>query len=89
MAVTPNHRAVSFMFMPGNTVVGAIKKCNHYKLNAEETEEMKKAFKEINPDVVLRPGMRVLIPIHPRLHDEVFTSTDLRQPTTTNTINPA
>lgn len=89
MAVTPNHRAVSHMFMPGDTVVGALKKYNRYQLTVEETEQMKRAFKEINPDVILRPGMRVLIPIHPRLYAEVFGAEDLRQPTTISTINPA
>lgn len=65
-------RALPHMFMPGETLSGAIKKLNLYDVSIEETSSLLRIFKEINGESVLKPGMRALIPILPRHYTTVF-----------------
>lgn len=64
-------KALPHLFMPGETVSGAIKKLNLYDVTKEEMGELLEQFKKINPDLP-RPGMRVLIPVLTRHQGEVF-----------------
>ena len=73
MSFKPPQKAVSHMFMPGETVVAAIKKYNLYDLTKQEVDLLLREFKEHNTEIP-RPGMRVLIPILERHQAAVFSS---------------
>jgi len=69
---TDNLKAIPTILMPGNTISGLIKKINLFKADPEETKLLLKQFANINEPQVLKPGMRVMIPVLSRLEDEVF-----------------
>lgn len=60
------------MFMPGETISGAIKKYNLYDVKKEEMVQLLKLFNQINPAQTFRPGSQALIPILNRHHEAVF-----------------
>ena len=75
MTIKQRPKALFHLFMPGETVVAAIKKYNFYDVSQEEINELLKQFKACNPDLeVPRPGIRVLIPILPRHQERAFSS---------------
>lgn len=65
-------KALPHLFMPGQTVVGAIKLVNKHDVTAEEIKLLIEQFKEINGEVNPKPGMRFLLPILERHQAEVF-----------------
>ena len=65
-------QALPHLFMPGETVTAAIKKYNLYQAEPVEMDELIAQFKAINSSIVPRPGTRALIPIIPRLQEQVF-----------------
>ena len=68
-------KAVHHLFMPGETVVAAIKKYNFYDVTKEETTMLLEQFKYCNPDMEIpRPGMSVLIPILLRHQEKAFSN---------------
>lgn len=72
MSITERVKAKPHIFMPGETVTAAIKKYNFYDVSADEQKLLITQFKQINPDEIPRPGMRFMIPILPRHHEEAF-----------------
>lgn len=69
-------KAVHHLFMPGETVMAAIKKYNFYDVTKEETSALLEQFKYCNPELgIPRPGMSVLIPILPRHQERAFSGT--------------
>ena len=70
--LSPKVRAKPHMFMPGETITAAIKKYNLYDVSKDEMKLLLQQFSTFNPDPVMRPGMRVMVPILERHHAEVF-----------------
>lgn len=70
-------QALPHLFMPGQTVTGAIKKLNLYDVKSEEMEDLLKTFKHINPPENPRPGVTLLIPILERHHAAVLLSKEV------------
>jgi hypothetical protein len=68
----PRAKAVSHLFMPGDTVGGIIKKYNLHDTTKEEMKVLLKSFMDINTNENPRAGSRKLIPILERHHDAVF-----------------
>ena len=69
---TIRHRAVSHLFMPGQTISAVIKQVNRYDVTPDEQRKLLIAFKELNTDAVPKVGERGMIPVLPRHYDEVF-----------------
>lgn len=66
-------KAVHHLFMPGETVMAAIKKYNFYDVTKEEANLLLQQFKYCNPDLDNpKPGMSVLIPILQRHQEKAF-----------------
>ena len=65
-------KALPHMFMPGQTVVAAIKLANRHDVTPDEVQLLITQFKEINGEINPKPGMRLLLPILERHHAEVF-----------------
>lgn len=65
-------RVKPHLFMPGETVVAAIKKYNLHDVTRDEQKLLLKQFKEINTDTVPRAGTRAMIPILSRHYEQVF-----------------
>ena len=69
-------KAVHHLFMPGETVMAAIKKYNFYDVTKEETSALLEQFRYCNPELdIPRPGMSVLIPILARHQEKAFSGT--------------
>ena len=58
------------LFMPGDTVTGAIKKHNRHDVTKDEMPVLLEAFKEINGEVNMKAGMSAMIPVLKR-HQEL------------------
>ena len=56
-------KTVSHMFMPGDTIIAALKKYNCYTSDEEVISKLHEQFTLLNGDGVFRPGSRVDIPI--------------------------
>jgi hypothetical protein len=66
-------KAVHHLFMPGETVMSAIKKYNFYDVSKEEAKLLIEQFKYCNPDLGNpRPGNKVLIPVLQRHQEKAF-----------------
>ncbi len=65
-------KAISHLFMPGQTVVGAIKMVNRHDVNQTETAILIQQFKDINGEINPKAGMRLLLPILERHHSQIF-----------------
>jgi hypothetical protein len=76
MAMKPRAKAKPHMFMPGDTVSGAIKKNNFYDVTKEEMNLLLKSFNTINGDKLPRPGMHFMIPILERHQDAAFNPSE-------------
>lgn len=74
MDIAPRTKAVPHLFMPGDTINGAIRKYNLHDTTKEEMTQLIASFKEINTDENPKPGVRKLIPILERHHAAVFKS---------------
>lgn len=72
MTINERIKAVPYMFMPGQTVSGAVKKSNLHDVTKEEMVDLLQQFKLINPPGNPKPGQKLLIPILPRHHSAVF-----------------
>ena len=72
MPLKERARGVPHMFMPGETVTGAIKKYNLFDVTKEEMPGLLSEYNSINPPMNPKPGMRVLIPILERHQAQVF-----------------
>jgi hypothetical protein len=73
MKISKRIQAKSHMFMPGDTVQAVVKKFNLHDVTKEEMCQLIDQFKDINPPLVLKPGINALIPILDRHQDKVFT----------------
>ena len=67
-------RAKPHLFMPGQTVTGAIKQHNFYDVTKEEMEGLLAKYKAINGDGNPKPGINVMIPVLPRHLAAAFPS---------------
>jgi hypothetical protein len=66
-------KTIDHLFMPGETVVAAIKKYNFYDVTNDEMKILLEQFKHCNTDLQIpRPGMAVLIPILARHQERAF-----------------
>lgn len=75
MPLKERPKALPHLFMPGETVSGAIKKINRHDTTPEEMILLLAQFKEINGEINPKPGMRFLIPVLLRHHSVVFNET--------------
>ena len=66
------HRAVSHLFMPGQTISAVIKQVTRFDVTPDEQRKLLEAFKELNTDTVPKVGESGMIPVLPRHYDEVF-----------------
>lgn len=65
-------KALPHLFMPGQTVVGAIKLANRHNVTQDEVKLLIQQFKDINGEINPKPGMRLLLPILERHQSVVF-----------------
>lgn len=65
-------KAFPHMLMPGETIVALIKNINLYDVTKEEMKQLLKLYTELNGADVMKPGMRVMVPILERHHEAVF-----------------
>jgi hypothetical protein len=72
MTLAAKIKAKAHLFMPGDTITAAIKKHNLFDVTKNEMVVLLRSFTALNTDVVPKAGTRVMIPILPRHHDEVF-----------------
>ena len=72
MTIKVKQTAQRHMFMPGETVTGAIKKHNLHDVTKEEMVGLLEAYKAINGEVNMKAGMSGMIPILRRHQKVVF-----------------
>ena len=72
MGLKPRAKGIRHLFMPGDTVSGAIKKYNRYDVTEGEMKALLIEYRQINTDAIPRPGSAVMIPVLERHHAEVF-----------------
>jgi hypothetical protein len=65
-------KAVSHLFMPGDTVGGIIKKYNRHDVTKDEMRVLLKTFMDVNGNDNPRACSRKLIPVLERHHEAVF-----------------
>jgi len=65
-------KAFPHMLMPGETIVALIKNLNLYDVSKEEMKQLLKLYTDLNGVEVMKPGMRVMVPILERHHEAVF-----------------
>jgi hypothetical protein len=63
MSIADRIKAKPHLFMPGQTVQGAVKQFNLYDTTPDEIRELMIQFNHINNHAMPKPGMRMLIPI--------------------------
>jgi hypothetical protein len=69
-----NVKALPHLFMPGETIVAAIKSLNMYDVSKDEMKQLLKTYDQINGKTVVKAGTRVMVPILERHYVEVFKS---------------
>lgn len=72
MTYTKRPKALPHVFISGQTVTGAINKINLHDVTPEEAKELMALYKQINPPVNPKPGVRALIPILDRHEERIF-----------------
>lgn len=72
MTIPDRIKAKPHLFMPGQTVQGAVKQFNMYDTTPAEIIELMEQFKTINDNAIPKPGMNMMIPILPRHFKTVF-----------------
>ena len=72
MTTPQQPKAVSHLFMPGQTISAIIKQVNRFDVSKEEMVKLLSVYKKLNSDAVPKVGNRALIPVLARHHDEVF-----------------
>lgn len=72
MTLAAKTKAKAHLFMPGDTITAAIKKYNLFDVTKNEMVVLLRVFNTLNTDAVPKAGQRVMIPVLPRHHDEVF-----------------
>jgi hypothetical protein len=72
MSIPDRIKAKPHMFMPGQTVQGAVKQYNLYDTTKEEIIELMAQFNKINDNAIPKPGMNMMIPILSRHCETVF-----------------
>lgn len=65
-------KALPHLFMPGQTVTGAISKVNLHDVTKEEMALLLQLYRDINPPANPKPGVRVMIPILERHERRLF-----------------
>lgn len=73
MSTIKRGKAAPHIFMPGQTVTGAISKINVHDVTPDEMKILLAAYREINPPVNPTPGLKVLIPILERHEARIFS----------------
>lgn len=71
---TQRTKAMPHVFMPGQTVTGAISKINLHDVTAEEMRALLVLYREMNTPANPRPGLRALVPILQRHEARIFGS---------------
>ena len=72
MPIAQRAKVKPHLFMPGQTVVAAIKLMNLHDVSKDELATLLNQFKQINGDKNFKAGERAMIPVLPRHHDEAF-----------------
>jgi hypothetical protein len=72
MSNTQRPKALPHVFMPGQTVTGAISKINVHDVTPEEMKSLLVQYREMNPPANPKPGMRALVPILQRHEARIF-----------------